>query len=79
MTKDQIITKLFWLAYNMLEDVGDMYYRMQTIIEMVDDDMKEYPSYEFMVKEIDRVYRKFDLHEDQFHNIDEKLKELAEQ
>lgn len=78
MTKDQIITKLFWLVVYMLEDVGDMYYYMKTIIEFVDDDMKEYPSYEFTVKEIDRIYHKFDLHEEQFHDIDKKLKELAE-
>lgn len=78
MTKDQIITELFWLVVYMLEDVGDMYYYMQTIIEFVDDDMKEYPSYEFTVKEIDRIYHKFDLHEEHFHDIDKKLKELAD-
>ena len=84
MTKDQIINKLYWLVYGLLDASGEVYRNIQTIDELIDlvydvDRIKEYPDYELTRKNLARIDHKFDLYEKQFKDIDKELKELAEQ
>jgi hypothetical protein len=83
MTKDQIIDKLYWLVYYLLQESGEVYRNIQTIDELIYqvydvDRIKEYPDYELTCKNLARIDHKFDLYEKQFKDIDKALKELAD-